>query len=63
MELIAERTYWCCACNQATRIRDGERPVELRADQSGGPHVQIVTVAGVEVHRCVLVDAPRSVRL
>jgi len=63
MDRSDERAYWCAACNEAMRISDDEVPVEMIAAQSGGPNVRIVTVAGVEVHRCVLVDSPGAMRV
>jgi hypothetical protein len=61
MERVKERTYWCGACSQALRISAADRPVEMLSAGSGRQNVHVVTVAGVEVHRCALSDS-RGIR-
>ena len=62
MEQIDERTYACTLCNVVVVVDSDENPVTMLSAQSGGPNIRIVTVADVEVHRCVLPDVPRGVR-
>jgi len=43
-------------------VSNEREPVAMIKAPSGGPTIRIVTVAGVEVHRCIVPDAPRTVR-
>ena len=63
MERIGDKTYLCTVCHATVKVDSEERPVAAIIGQSGEPNVRVVTVEGVEVHRCVLADSPRSVRL
>jgi hypothetical protein len=63
MEWIDRDTYLCTVCSSVVEVPGGERPLTVIAAQSGEPNVRIVTVAGVEVHRCVLPDRPPTIRL
>ena len=49
----SENTYRCTDCDTSVEFTDdGQRPVESLLRQRGRPSQRIVTVAGVEVHRC-----------
>ena len=50
----SEDTYRCTDCDARVEVADGgEQPVEGLLRRSGRPSHRVVTVAGVEVHRCL----------
>ena len=63
MERIDRTTYRCTACNALVRVEADDRPLVMITAQSGQPNIRVISVAGKEVHRCVLVDSPRTIRL
>ena len=49
----SENTYRCTDCDTSVEFTDvGQPPVEGLLRRSGRPSQRVVTVAGVEVHRC-----------
>ena len=62
MRPVSPDTYVCTLCNTTVVVSGEERPVVVIVAQSGQPNVHVVSVAGVEVHRCVVPDEPRTVR-
>ena len=49
----SENAYRCTDCDITVEVDgDGQRPVEGLLRRSGRPSQRVVTVAGVEVHRC-----------
>jgi len=63
MERIDENTYVCTLCHANVKVESDERPVVTMVAQSGEPNLRVVTVEGVEVHRCVIPNGPRTVRM
>jgi hypothetical protein len=63
MKRIGPDTYICTLCETTVPVSGEERPVVMLAAESGQPNIRIVSVAGIEVHRCVVADAPGSVRV
>jgi hypothetical protein len=57
-----QRSYVCPICNAAVTVSNEREPAVTIEAQSGAPTVRVVTVAGVEVHRCIVPDQPRTVR-
>ena len=63
MRKTSQDTYVCTLCNATVVVSGEERPVVMLAADSGQPNVRIVSVANVEVHRCVIADEPTAARL
>jgi hypothetical protein len=63
MPRIGPDTYVCTLCNTTIAVSGEERPVDMIVGQSGEPNVRVVSVENVEVHRCIVPDAARSVRV
>lgn len=61
MRQLGPDTYVCTLCSTTIKLSGEERPVVMMAAESGQPNIRIVSVADVEVHRCVIADQPRSV--
>src|SRR4051794_24133263 len=57
-----QRFYVCPACNVAITVSAEREPAVTIEAPDDGPTIRIVSVVGAEVHRCILPDAPRSVR-
>jgi hypothetical protein len=57
-----QRSYVCPMCNRAITVSNEREPAVMIKAPSGGRTIRIVTVAGVEVHRCIVPDAPRTAR-
>jgi len=62
MRRIRPDTYECSLCGAIVEVSGDARPVVMMAAQSGEPNVRVVTVEGVEVHRCVIADASGTTR-
>ena len=58
MRQVGPDTYVCTLCDTRVAVSGLERPVVMLAAESGHPNLRIVSVAGVEVHRCVVSDTP-----
>jgi hypothetical protein len=63
MRRIGPDTYVCTLCNTPVAVSGEARPVDVIIGQSGQPNIRVVSVAEVEVHRCVIAENPRSVRV
>jgi hypothetical protein len=63
MKRIGPDTYVCTLCNTTVEVSGEERPVVVIRADSGQPNIRVVTVQDVEVHRCIVADAPQSVRV
>jgi hypothetical protein len=63
MRQLGPDTYLCTLCNSTIAVSGKERPVVMMAAESGQPNLRVVSVAGVEVHRCVIADQSSSVRV
>src|SRR5258706_318748 len=63
MQRIDERTYVCTACNLIIHVESDDLPVAMISAHSGQPNMRVVTVAGATVHRCVIADKPRTIRM
>ena len=63
MRQVSPDSYVCTLCNTTVVVSGEERPVVVIAAQSGQPNVRVVSVKNEEVHRCIVPDDPRSVRL
>jgi hypothetical protein len=61
MRRVGPDTYVCTLCNTTVALSGEERPVIMMAAQSGEPNIRIVTVANLEVHRCVIEEGSRTV--
>jgi len=63
MRQLGPDTYVCTLCNATIAVSGEERPVVMMVAESGQPNIRVVSVAGVEVHRCVIAERPGSVRV
>jgi hypothetical protein len=61
MERIGENTYVCTVCQATVTVESDEPAVVVIVGQSGQPNIRVASVEGVEIHRCVLPDAPRTI--
>ena len=53
-----ERSYVCPSCSVALTVSNEREPVVMIEGLRGGPTVRVVSVMGVEVHRCVVPGVP-----
>jgi hypothetical protein len=58
-----ERDYFCPMCSTAISVPAEREPAVMIHAPKGEPAVRIVTVKGIEVHRCPMPDEPRTVPL
>jgi hypothetical protein len=63
---VIEATYRCATCNEIVPSPTNERPVEMLSASSGHANEWVVTVGGLEIHRCSFPapgPAPRIIRM
>jgi hypothetical protein len=58
MRQIGPDTYVCTLCNATVFVSGLEPPVAVIVGQSGRPNIRVVSVEGVEVHRCAVAAEP-----
>ena len=63
MKRVGPDTYVCTLCSTTVEVSGEERPVVVLVADSGQPNIRVVSVEDVEVHRCIVPDGPRSLRL
>jgi len=56
------RPYICPMCHVSITVSNEREPAVMIEASNDGPTVRIVSVVGSEVHRCIVPDAPRTVR-
>jgi hypothetical protein len=52
---VQPSTYQCADCDFAIGLTDGAEPIESFEGVAGKPIHRVVTIGGVEVHRCASV--------
>ena len=57
-----QRDYMCPKCDATITVSNEREPAVVFDYQRNEPTVRVVTVMGVEVHRCVVPGVPRTVR-
>ena len=55
MQLIRDGVYRCTICDEIVEVDGSETPAVVLVAASGKPTQRVVTVGGVEVHRCPFV--------
>jgi hypothetical protein len=55
MQLIRDGVYRCTICDAIVEVDGSEAPAVVLVAASGKPTQRVVTVGGIEVHRCPFV--------
>jgi hypothetical protein len=63
MKRINPDTFVCTLCNTTVAVNGEDQPVIVLAAQSGQPNMRLVSVDGVEVHRCTIPATPGTIRM